>query len=104
MGRHFPVRKKSGNFEQTGKVREFQTNVIYYILVIFISMNCVLFPKIDKFFSLKNKNKIKILDKWENTCKVRDFFQSIKVGTVANQSRTLTNDELVIKRRKCVNR
>ena len=22
MGRHFPVREKSGNFEQTGKVRE----------------------------------------------------------------------------------
>ena len=25
MGRHFPVREKSGNFEQTGKVRENQT-------------------------------------------------------------------------------
>ena len=25
MGRHFPVRKKSGNFEQTGKVRENHT-------------------------------------------------------------------------------
>ena len=22
MGRHFPIREKSGNFEQTGKVRE----------------------------------------------------------------------------------
>ena len=25
MGRHFPVREKSGNFEQTGKVTENQT-------------------------------------------------------------------------------
>ena len=25
MGRNFPVRKKSGNFEQTGKVKENQT-------------------------------------------------------------------------------
>ena len=45
MGRHFPVREKSGNFDQTGKVREksgkitqntgkiweFQTNIIYYL-------------------------------------------------------------------------
>ena len=40
MGRHFPVREQSGNFEQTGKVREnytkywksqeFLTNVIDY--------------------------------------------------------------------------
>ena len=45
MGRHFPVREKSGNFEQTGKVRkitqntgklrEFQINVVCYFLVIF---------------------------------------------------------------------
>ena len=26
MGRHFPVREKSRNFEQTGKVRENHTN------------------------------------------------------------------------------
>ena len=25
MGRHFPVREKSGNFEQSGKVRENHT-------------------------------------------------------------------------------
>ena len=48
MGRHFPVREKSGNFEQTGVVRvtsgkitqntgkfsEFQTSIICYCLVI----------------------------------------------------------------------
>ena len=38
MGRHFPVREKLGNFEQTGKVRETrtkywktQTNVMSYL-------------------------------------------------------------------------
>ena len=35
METHFPVREKLGNFEQTGKVREFQKNVICYFLVIF---------------------------------------------------------------------
>ena len=49
MGRHFPVREKSGNFEQTGKVREksgkttqntgklreFQKKIICYFLMIF---------------------------------------------------------------------
>ena len=49
MGRHFPVREKSGNFEQTGKVRENHTKYwktqgirdkyylifLYIILVIF---------------------------------------------------------------------
>ena len=49
VGRHFPVREKSGHFEHTGKVREksekitqntgklneFHTNVIYQFLVIF---------------------------------------------------------------------
>ena len=28
MGRHFPVREKSGNFEQTGKVREKHTKYL----------------------------------------------------------------------------
>ena len=28
MGRHFPVMEKSGNFEQTGKVRENQTKYL----------------------------------------------------------------------------
>ena len=49
MGRHFPVREKSGNFEQTGKVREksgkttqntgklrkFQKKIICYFSMIF---------------------------------------------------------------------
>ena len=41
MGSHFPVREKSGNFEQlenSGKITQntgFQTNVICYFLVIF---------------------------------------------------------------------
>ena len=49
MGRHFPVREKSGNFEQTGKVREksgkttqntgklrkFQEKILCYFSMIF---------------------------------------------------------------------
>ena len=26
MGEHFPVREKSGNFDHTGKIREFDSN------------------------------------------------------------------------------
>ena len=50
MGRHFPVREKSGNFEQTGKVREksgkitqntgkvreFEINIIWYFYILFL--------------------------------------------------------------------
>ena len=56
MGRHFPVREKSGNFEQTGKgrenrtntgkLREFQKNINFYFLVIFELT--VLFSKMKK--------------------------------------------------------
>ena len=35
MGRNFPVREKSTNLGETGKSGEFQTNVFYYVLVIF---------------------------------------------------------------------
>ena len=60
MGRHFPVREKSGNFEQTGKVREnhakyWKTEGIleknYFLFFNDIQMNCVLFAKMDKVFS-----------------------------------------------------
>ena len=65
MGRHFPVREKSGNFEQTGKVREksgkitqntgklreFEINIIDILSA--IKMNCVLFVKMDQVFILK---------------------------------------------------
>ena len=56
MGRHFPVREKSGNFKQTGKVREnhtkyWKTQEIsdkYYLLFFRDTyMTCVLFAKID---------------------------------------------------------
>ena len=46
MGRHFPVREKSGNFKQTGKVRENFTKywkiqgISYYLL---FSGNFILF-------------------------------------------------------------
>ena len=66
MGRHFPVREKSGNFEQTGKVREklgkitqntgklreFQTNIIFYFLVIF-KLTVYYFVEMHQIFSYK---------------------------------------------------
>ena len=66
MGRHFPVREKSGNFEQTGKVRgksgiitqntgklrEFQTNIIFYFLVIF-KLTVYYFAEMHQIFSYK---------------------------------------------------
>ena len=66
MGRHFPVREKSGNFEQTGKVREksgkitqntgklreFQTNIIFYFLVIF-KLTVFYFAEMHQIFSYK---------------------------------------------------
>ena len=50
MGRHFPVREKSGNFEQTVRenhtkywknIREFQKNVVLF-LVIFKNELCII--------------------------------------------------------------
>ena len=68
MGRHFPVREKSGNFEQTGKVREITQNTVKtsgnfrkmlcYFLVIFKNELCIAvyyLLKMDQVFSLKNK-------------------------------------------------
>ena len=62
----FPVREKSGNFEQTGKVREksgkitqntgklreFQTNIIVYFLVIF-KLTVYYFAEMHQIFSYK---------------------------------------------------
>ena len=66
MGRHFPVREKSGIFEQTGKVREksgkitqntgklreFQTNINFYSLVIF-KLTVYYFAEMHQIFSYK---------------------------------------------------
>ena len=66
MGRHFPVREKSGIFVQTGKVREksgkitqntgklreFQTNIIFYFLVIF-KLTVYYFAEMHQIFSYK---------------------------------------------------
>ena len=77
MGRHFPVREKSGNFEQTGKVREnhtkywkiqgiSKTNTFCYFLVIFKWTVHYLLIWI-KFSVKKNTGKMeKILEKSGN--------------------------------------
>ena len=58
MGRHFPVKEKSGNFEQTGKVMEnhakyWKSPGISDKCSIFsdIYMNCVLFTQLHQVFS-----------------------------------------------------
>ena len=78
MGKHFPVRQKSGNFFKNWKVKEnhtgeFQKNVIFYNLVIF---------KMDPSFQFKKEY-------WKNEekyWKSQEFYQSGKVGTMASQS------------------
>ena len=65
MGRHFPVREKSGNFEQTGKVRENHTKYwkteinwdkYYLIFLVIFKWTVHYLPKWIKF-SVKKKNK-----------------------------------------------
>ena len=61
-GRHFPVRENSGNFKQTGNVRENHKKImekswnfrqILFIIFSDIEMKCVLFAKMDQVFSFK---------------------------------------------------
>ena len=91
MGRRFPVREKSGNFEQTGKVRENHTkywkiegisekNICYFSMIfkwtVYYLLKCI------KFLVRKNET-LKNTGKWKkNTGKVREFCQPVKVGTL----------------------
>ena len=94
MGRHFPVREKSGNFEQTGKVRENHTKYwktpgiwdkYYLIFLVMFKWTVYYLLKWIKF-SIKKQNNKKILEKWqkilESQGKVSEFCQSGKVGTL----------------------
>ena len=96
MGRHFPVREKSGNFEQTGKVRENHTKYWkteinwdkYYLIFLVIfkwTVHCLL--KWIKFSVKKNKTFKKYWKNgkkyWKSQGKVREFCQSRKVGTLS---------------------
>ena len=88
MGRHFPVREKSGNFEQTGKVREksgkitqntgklreFEINIIWYFYILFwwyLNELCII-AKMDQVFSKENKTLKKYWKIGKNTGKVRE--------------------------------
>ena len=69
---------QSGNFEQTGKVGEFQTNVI--IVFSDIQINFMLFSKRDLKFSVKETKYEKNTGNGKkNTKKVREFCQFGKV-------------------------
>ena len=98
MGRDFPVREKSGNFEQTGIVRENNTEywkiqgisdkyIICYFLVIF---KCTVYHLLTWVkFSDKNRT-LKIYSKngKKSTGKVREFCHSGKVGTMIQYNTT----------------
>ena len=66
IGRHFPVREKSGNFEKTGKVRENHTKYwktqgiwdkYYLIFLVIFKWTVYYLPKWIKFSVWKKKNK-----------------------------------------------
>ena len=93
MGRHFPVREKSGNFEQTGKVRENHTKywkpqgiwdkyylIFLYIIFSDIWMNCVLFTKMDQVFSKENKTLKKYWKIEKKYCKSPGILSVRKSG------------------------
>ena len=95
MGRHFPVREKSGNFEQTGKVRENHTKYwkteinwdkYYLIFLVIFKWTVHFLVKWIKVSVKKNKTLKKYWknDKkyWKRQGKVREFCQSGKVGTL----------------------
>ena len=85
MGRHFPVREKLGNFEQTGKFRENHTKywkiqgildryIICYFLVIF---KCTMYHLLKWIkFSVKNRTLKNILAKWKKTLEKSGNFVS----------------------------
>ena len=112
MGRHFPVREKWGNFEQTGKVREyhtkywkiqeFQTNIICYFSAIFkwtvsYLLKWIRFSVLKKNKTLKKilENGKKIMEKSGKILSVqksgkpclRDVFIATKMGFLGYQCR-----------------
>ena len=81
MGRHFPVREKSGNFEQTGKVRENHTKYwkteinwdkYYLIFLVIFKWTVHFLVKWIKFSVKKDKTLKKYWKNGKNTRKVRE--------------------------------
>ena len=71
--------EKSGENHKILENSEFQTNIIFYFLVIF-KINCVLFAKIDQVFSLKEQDIKKILEKWKKYWKSSGILSVRKSG------------------------
>ena len=87
MGRHFPVREKSGNFVKTGKVREFYSKYWKNLKKLYwkIEKNtgkvreicqAVIVETLQIWYHTLNKKRT-----LKNTGKVREICQSEKVGT-----------------------
>ena len=81
MGRHFPVREKSGNFEQTGKVRENHTKYwkteinwdkYYLIFLVIFKWTVHYLLKWIKFSVKKTKHQKSTGKMAKNTGKVRE--------------------------------
>ena len=86
MGRHFPVREKSGNFEQTGKVRENHTKYWktdinwdkYYLIFLVIFKWTVYYLLKWIKFSVKKQNIKKVLEKWQKILEKSGNFVSLE--------------------------
>ena len=86
MGRHFPVREKSGNFEQTGKsgkitqntgkLREFEINIMIFLVI--FKLTVYYLPKWIKFSVKKKQNIKKVLEKWQRVLEKSGNFVSLK--------------------------
>ena len=88
MRKRFPVREKSGNFEHTGKVREFypkywkSEEILASFFSLIFKLYIYLLNRFLNFLNSLNKT-LKNTGKWkENTGKVRDICQSENVGTM----------------------
>ena len=86
------VREKSGKITQnTGKLREFEINIIWYFYILFLVIFkwTVYCAKMDQVFSKENKTLKKYWKIGKKYCKsqgkVREFCQSGKVGTLASE-------------------
>ena len=104
MGRHFPVREKSGNFKQTGKVRENHTkywktqgiwNKYYLIFLVIFKWTVYYLLKMDQAFSWKNRT-LKNTGKWQKYWKSQGILSVRKSGNPACVSFSLVHLLLIL--------
>ena len=101
MGRYFPVREKSGNFEQTGKVRENHTkyskteiNWDKYYLIFLVIFKWTELVKMDQILSLKKKTFKKILENGKKYWKSQGILSVRKNGNPVEATRSVIDFNL----------